>query len=399
MSVVIFAFIPFIFGMLYLAMASLKIQKKEIPSFFRNSAVTRKKRMWWSSMVVAFLICCASAASLLFANMQYKAEAFSDIEVWNGRVVGKDRKHGEYTENYDCNCRTKTRRVSYTDTVRSGKTTQTVTKYRNETYTECDTCHRQWYTVKWTCATTFGEIKIANKESLSTSVYNTPDPTAYERIVIGDPASTTREYTNYLQGAEHSILAQRARTIPAEYKIPPYPTNIYNIYKLDRFFTDVQMTDTDKAAWTKMVSDLNRDVGGRKQANIIVYVTSHNLDFADAVEARWDGLNKNDIVLVIGVNGESVKWAKVMSWTKREDFKINVRDRVMALPKLDMAAVSAILTEEVATRFERRHMKDFEYLDNEVQAPMSFVAWWMGLTITAFILCFIFVQPKLWLNL
>jgi hypothetical protein len=188
-------------------------------------------------------------------------------------------------------------------------------------------------------------------------------------------------------------------TIPPEIKIPAYPTNVYDIYKINRFFTDLPFTQSELDQWNEMVANLNRDVGGPKQANIIIYVTKHGTDFADMVEARWEGLNKNDIVLVIGMGESKPKWAKVLSWTKREDFKIHVRDRVMRLTALDMTGVSAILTEEVAARFERRQMKEFEYLENEIQIPMGMFITWLVLTILIPLVVFKFVQPQFWINL
>jgi hypothetical protein len=223
-------------------------------------------------------VCSMGIPILLSGHKRYSLK-FTDVEVWNGRVTAKNRHHGQYTETYSCNCRTKTRRVSYTTTSGSGKNARTVTKYRTEQYQECDTCSRQWYTVKWNCSTTFGDINVAKVESLSTGVYNTPNPQAFEKIVVGDPASTTKNYTNYLQGSDFSILKNRGMTIPPEIKIPAYPTNVYDIYKINRFFTDLPFTQSELDQWNEMVANLNRDVGGPKQANIIIYVTKHGTNF------------------------------------------------------------------------------------------------------------------------
>lgn len=399
MSIYLFLAIPFLISIIYFMLCFNKVNNLypsgQISRYGRNP---RKSKLFSAGMV-AVLLAILSAGILAGMNESHKAEKFTDVEIWNGRVTAKNRHHGQYTETYSCNCRTKTRRVSYTTTSGSGKNARTVTKYRTEQYEECDTCSRQWYTVKWNCSTTFGDINIAKVESLSTGVYNTPNPQAFEKIVVGEPASTTKNYTNYLQGSDFSILKNRGMAIPPEIKIPAYPTNVYDIYKINRFFTDLPFTQSELDQWNEMVAKLNRDVGGPKQANIIIYVTKHGTDFADMVEARWEGLNKNDIVLVIGMGETQPKWAKVLSWTKREDFKIHVRDRVMRLTTLDMTGVSAILTEEVAARFERRQMKEFEYLENEIQIPMGMFITWLVLTILIPLVVFKFVQPRFWINL
>ena len=244
------------------------------------------------------------------------------------------------------------------------------------------------------CNTTFGSIAIADTKALSPTVYNVSDPERYTKIVIGDPASITKPYTNYVQGSEFSIIKRRQQQIPADVKIAAYPTGIYDIYKLDRFITDVEMSAEDKNKWNTMVSELNRDVAGKKQANIVVYVTKYGSNFADMLEAKWDGVNKNDIVLVIGMSENKIGWSKVISWTKREDFKIQVRDRVNALPTLDSSAVSAILSQEVADKFERRQMKDFQYLENEVSVSTTGIIFWIILNVLMCVGCWFFVKKS-----
>jgi hypothetical protein len=381
--------------MLFLAVGAFqynKISKQLVETKrFRYRGSPEKQ----TNLVVVYALAAIISCLVLFGlDHSNKAELFTDIEVWNGRVNSKDRLHGQYSESYDCNCRTKKRRVSYTTTVGSGKNARSETRYRTETYTECDTCYRQWYTVKWVCNTTFGSIAIADTKALSPTVYNVSDPERYTKIVIGDPASITKPYTNYVQGSEFSILKRRQQQIPTDVKIAAYPTAIYDIYKLDRFITDVDMSVEDKKKWNTMVSELNRDVAGKKQANIVVYVTKYGSNFADMLEAKWDGVNKNDIVLVIGMSENKIGWSKVISWTKREDFKIHVRDRVNALPVLDSSAVSAILSQEVADKFERRQMKDFQYLENEVSVSTTGIIFWIVLNVLMCVGCWFFVKKS-----
>lgn len=298
--------------------------------------------------------------------------AYQDIELINGVVREKTRSHGTYDESYSCNCRTihRTRRVN-------GK---------SQSYTEekCDTCHRTWYTVKWNCATTVGDISVANTKSTNRSVYMVPNPAVYDMIVVGDPATRTHTYTNYVLGTEETILRNKPQEGDAAFGIPDYPTNVYNVYKVDRFFTDVQIEPATKQAWIDMVANLNRDVGAKKQANIIVYVTKHSTDFAFALERKWDGFNKNDIIVIIGADDftSTPKWVNVMSWTKREDFKVHLRDVLAALPALDTATVSAKIAASVLGEFERRQMRDFEYLAEENGPSIFQVAVWM-LIVTA----------------
>lgn len=277
-------------------------------------------------------------------------------EILNGTVTNKTREHGSFTESYDCHCKT----VSYSD------------KGKRKSKRSCDTCHQTWYTVKWKCDTTIGAIPVASKKSKFQTVYATPNPPIYDNIVIGDPAAKTHSYVNYVSAANESLYKTQMKQIPPNIKIPPYPTIVYNLYKVDRFYSDIDLAN--RQAWIDMVANLNKEVGAVKQANIIIVVTKEPAYYADLLNASWNGVNKNDIVVVIGTASEAepISWVRVLSWTKREDFKLGVRDKLMDLKSLDINAVHDTIASEVKGSFERRKMEEFSYLSEEQRMPVEY---------------------------
>lgn len=292
--------------------------------------------------------------------------AVIDTEIWNGKVTGKDRKHDSYQRSYDCNCRT-VRSCSGSGKDRSCSSREI-----------CDTCYEDRYTVTWKCNSTIGDFTIQKLDEGSRSVYNHPDPDRFTSILVGDPVAKTNTYTNYVQAVPESLFSPANEAVKRKFAnmLPAYPVNIYDIYRIDRF-VQVGFNFTDAAQWNKDISNMLRDLGPSKQVNaIVVLVKTADPNYVYALRDAWEGANKNDVVLVIGsLDGRKVEFADVISWTKRELFKIELRDSIMQLPVIDRQSVLKLLETQISKNFERRRMREFEYLAGEIDPPM-----WLLLT-------------------
>ena len=314
------------------------------------------------------------------------AGATSDVEILNGQVTGKTRDHGTYEESYDCNCRTKTR------TVGSGK------NRRTETYQKCDTCYRTHYTVKWRCQTTLGDFGIDSEDSTSQSVYGRPDPQRYSVINKGDPVSQRHSYTNYVQAVPESLFAtmdNRAKQSFAPLLVP-YPDNVYDIYKIDRFMSP-GFAFTDAAQWSQDISMLLRDVGPAKQVNLsVVIAKTADRQYAYALREHWEGANKNDVVLVIGSwDGQKIEFVDVISWTKNEIFKVQLIDRIRDIGIIERTQLLGAVHDQIAKNFKRRHMSEFKYLDEEI-VPPDWVIWSLAVVlIIGYAVCALGLNGKL----
>jgi hypothetical protein len=279
--------------------------------------------------------------------------AVSDTEIWSGVVTGKDRVHDRYTHTYSCNCTTDAKGNS-----------------------SCQTCSEEHYTVKWFCRSSVGQFTIDEKDSTRTSVYDSPNPARYTSIVIGEPAARTNTYTNYIQAVPDTLFKPVDTNLKAKFKglIPKYPDQIYDVYRIDRFVT-VGFNFTDAALWNQGISNMLRTLGPSKQANIIVVVAkTADPMYMYALRDAWEGANKNDVVLILGSeDGQKIEWADVISWTKNELFKVELRDAALALGVIQREQVLSLLQMQISKNFERRHMSEFEYLSNEITPPDWFI--------------------------
>lgn len=311
----------------------------------------------WQSLVAFPVLTLAGVVITGLVFLASYGSAVHDTEIWNGQVTGKQRVHGHYLRSYSCNCRQ----------VCSGS------GKNRSCSTVCDTCYEDRYTVDWSCNTTIGKFTIEHYDKSSKSVYMSPDPARYTNILNGDPVAKTSPYTNYVQAVPDSLFKPASEELKKRFAklIPEYPDNIYDIYKINRFVTPgFYFADTQK--WNDDISNLLKTRGPTKQVNLIVVVAkTEDRNFIYALQDAWEGANKNDVVLVIGsVDGQKISWVDVISWTKRELFKVQLRDEVFALGTIQREKVMSIIANQIDTNFERRRMREFSYLKNDIDPPM-----------------------------
>lgn len=280
----------------------------------------------------------------------------ADREIWNGEIVSKDRKHGHYLRPYSCNCR---------------QTCSGSGKDRT-CYETCDTCYEDRYTVSWTARSNIGDFTIEHLDRGSSGVYKTADPARYTEIKAGDACSRSMPFTNYIKAVPESLFHANP-VILAKFAdmVPEYPGKIYDHYKINRVLA-VGVNLPDAAAWNHDLSSTLRKLGPQRQANVVVvFVNTNDANYTHALESKWVGGKKNDTILVVGTTQyPKIDWVNVISWSKNELFKVQLRDDVLALENVDRAGIMQAINKNVSTTFQRRDMKEFEYLKDEIEPPM-----------------------------
>lgn len=301
---------------------------------------------------------CAIIVGIIVAVGHYTPT--SDVEIWSGEVTGKKRVNDSYVRSYECRCRNRT--------VGSGKNQTTVR--------ECDTCYEDRYTVTWTAYTTLRNYTISSLDETSRSVWLRPDPARYTEIQTGDPVAMEHTYTNYVKAAPESLFhAKAALTQQYAGKLPEYPSRVYDFYKINRALS-VGVNVPDLAQWNQGISLIQRKLGPARQANtIVVFVNELNSNYVHALEAAWLGGKKNDIIVVVGTTQyPKIDWVRIISWTDKQLFKVGLRNDLEALGTVDRTQFLSIIEAHAMKTFVRKNMKDFEYLQDEIDPPMWVLA-------------------------
>ncbi len=287
-----------------------------------------------------------------------------DTEILNGAITEKVRHHDDYIRSYSCNC--------YESCSGSGK--------NRSCTTTCSTCYEDHYTVTWFAKSTLGNIQFKHRDSTSRSVYLEPDPISYTRCKVGEPASRTNTYTNYVQAVPESLFHDDSTTAKQfEGQIPNYPV-VYDHYKFNRVISvgAGSITANEIFQLDALLDNELRTLGASKQANIIVILTSiADSSYRYALENAWLGGKKNDIVVFIGLDGKNIIWADVMTWalnSGNELFNVTMRDVLNDLKIFKVDEVGSTIVNTVNKLYDRPQMKDYEYLADDIDPP-TWVIW------------------------
>ena len=276
-----------------------------------------------------------------------------DYEVWNGQTTGKERKKVSCEHSYRCNC--------VTSCSGSGS---------SRSCTEiCQTCYDHSYDISWFINTTIGDIYVRRVDRQGLD-----EPQRYTRSELEEPASKLKHFTNYVKAVPESIFnTSEAQIQKYQNLIPKYPDTIYDYHHIDRAIA-VGVNVPDIKQWSNDISNMLRVLGAKKKANVVVlFVNAPDSDYIYALERAWIKGKKNDLIVVIGTtNYPEINWARVIGWSKNETVKIEIRDGIQELEKLDRISVMSIIESSISGSSEpiRREMEEFKYLEDQIEPPM-----------------------------
>ena len=287
-------------------------------------------------IALVFLVICSAGYGIA------RVSTLADTEILNGEVTAKERINDSHLRYYQCNC---------------GKD-------------GCSTCSETIYTVDWWAHTNIKSIKIAEKDSHFSSVWNTPNPPFYDMIKKGDPVAVEHYYANYIKAAPESLWKPAAEAVKKQYaaKIPKYPSDVYMHYNLDRVLpVDVSIPNLNE--WNRGVADMLKVLGPQKQANVVVVVTSiTDPMYVQALRDSWVGGKKNDVIVVISAPEfpKKAEWVEVISLSEDEMLHASLRDDLQDLDTITPAAALPIIQKNVLEHFKRKPMKKFDYLMSDI---------------------------------
>lgn len=332
-----------------------------IPTFIALGAfLFGQNKVTWQEFVVQLV------AQVLLISGFYSIMLWTntrDTEVWNGRVALKKHERVHCRHSYTCNC--------YTSCSGSGSN-QSCT-------TICQTCYEHGYDIDWLLKTTNNEtidIDTIDRQGLR-------EPPRWTRAQIGDTTSVKHSYENYIKASPNSLF-RRTGLVEKYPNLPSYPLKVYDYHYLDRTVS-IGVSLRGLNLWNKELSELNSSLGRQKEVNVVLVVTKNQPeDYFYALEQHWIGGKKNDVIIVADVNdSETINWVNTMAWTDAHIFKVNMRDSLLKLKKLDRELVLPTVHAVVLKDYVRKPMKDFEYLKQSITPTKG---QYIGLTIFGLLL-------------
>lgn len=275
----------------------------------------------------------------------------------------------------------------------------TVTDSKGNTHTEI---HYIYHPPEWELNTSDGgSIEISRAEYLSyvNKFRNEKeiDSSHADQSSVGDgrtfqvsyngnpsnlvPSSSHYSYTNLIKGSNYTIKKWHLDLSKYSKNFIPYP-GIYDkgLGPISTNHILVSGVNVPKDWLDSMNWDLallNDEIGASKQGHVVVYiVNSPDRNFARALEQYWQGLKKNDILVVIGSSSyPKIDWVEVDAFTDNEGFKIRLRDNLSNIKDLsDRASLMSTIHKQIydgqeGYNWKRKSMKDYLYLVKDLELP------------------------------
>jgi hypothetical protein len=299
----------------------------------------------WTEIGSSFAVGTLLTIAVYAAGMYSQTD---DVEILNGQVISKFHEKVSCRHSYQCHCHT----------VYSGSG-----KNRSSS-TECDTCYEHPYDVDWVVHTNVRDFDINTLDSQGLR-----EPPRWTIVKNGDPVSAKHHFVNYVRAVPDSLFHSN-KTNKFDNMIPAYPDGIYDYYKLNRAIA-VGVPVPDLSQWDSDISDILRNLGPSRQANVIViFVNTSDESYIHSLEGKWIGGKKNDIIVILGVTHyPKIDWVGISSWTDKALFKVELRDDINAIGTVDRTKIIAVINTDTMKLFKRKEMRDFEYLKSQIEPP------------------------------
>ena len=335
----------------------------------------REKTALWEYAVVLV------PSLLLFFALKYSFVYISSLDKeYLSDLVSKIT----YYEDWD-----ETVMVTHTRTVSCGNG-----KTRTETYVVPE---RRYHPKRYVYETVTGETNDVSEDEYKLICYKLNMPAVFKdmhrsyRSKDGDAYVTswnrTREnsypvtwihlYQNKVKASSYSIFkyGNMSEEEIKENKLFDYPEIKNNDQNPILGFN---ATDTDIDA----VRYLNGYRGPKNQIHVFILCFNNpSLEVAEMQKAYWQGGNKNEFVVCLGVKNNTVIWCNPFSWSDEPMLEVKTRDYFIKHPNINFKDYAEWLDTQIDKNWHRKEFNDFNYLSIELS-----IGWYIAILII--ILCY-----------
>ena len=335
----------------------------------------REKTALWEYVVVLV------PSVLLFFALKYSFVYISSLDKeYLSDLVSKIT----YYEDWD-----ETVMVTHTRTVSCGNG-----KTRTETYVVPE---RRYHPKRYVYETVTGETNDVSEDEYKLICYKLNMPAVFKdmhrsyRSKDGDayvtswnrtrensyPVTWTHLYQNKVKASSYSIFkyGNMSEEEIKENKLFDYPEIKNNDQNPILGFN---ATDTDIDA----VRYLNGYRGPKNQIHVFILCFNNpSLEVAEMQKAYWQGGNKNEFVVCLGVKNNTVIWCNPFSWSDEPMLEVKTRDYFIKHPDINFKDYAEWLDTQIDKNWHRKEFNDFNYLSIELS-----IGWYIAILII--ILCY-----------
>lgn len=325
--------------------------------------VFNKKIVWWEYIV---LIIPSLLFSLITQLIMVSINS-TDTEYWGGYVT----KITYYEEWDEMVLVTKTRRVP------CGVDSKGHTRYRTETYTVRE---RRYHPERWVYVKNESNIERTISEETYNAIknrfakkpifrdmhrdYHRIDGDAYD--VHWDGSVEHLYETTTAHRYKNKVKAKESHTIFKMSEISDEEANklgLYNYPKINHLTQTPIIGKTVSDKEMQRIKYINATYGKQDQFRCyILLFENKGIEISEQQKALWQNGNKNEFVVCIGIEGDSVVWSNPFSWCDEPRLEVLTRDYFIQNPKLNLDDYGKWLQTQIPTKWERKSFEDFNYI-------------------------------------
>ena len=316
--------------------------------------VFNKKMVWWEYAALIL-------PSLLFVLLTrvIMVSANSNDTEYLGGYVNRITYYEPWDEMVE---------VMHTRTNSDGETEVYYTwerEYHSERYTYVDN------ESKWEHHLSKKEYEIIKKRMGNKTVfrdmhrnYHRIDGDAYD--IFWDGKVETLYDITWPHSYTNKIKASQSHTIFKMGDISPEEAKQIGLYEYPEIYSMNQnpiigrnVSDKDK----QRIKYINATYGRKYQFRTYILIYENkDITISEIQKAYWQNGNKNEFVLCLGVQRDSVVWANAFSWCDEPRLEVKSRDYFIQNPKLDISKYGEWLQTQIPTQWDRKEFEDFAYI-------------------------------------
>jgi hypothetical protein len=200
--------------------------------------------------------------------------------------------------------------------------------------------------------------------------YHTEDGDKYVATFPGDdallePITTMHRWENRVQASNSVFRYPNVDSkTQLQYKLFQYP-------KLNGYLQQSILGDGGPTLGgaNRRLEVLNARMGRDKKLRMYILVFKNQpMQASIEQEALWQGGNKNEFVLTIGVDNDyKVQWARAISWTPVESLKVEAREFIGETftdkdQPLDLHVVVDWMATSLGSQWQKKDFREYDYL-------------------------------------
>lgn len=320
----------------------------------------RKQTAWWEYLIVVV------PSLLLFIGLKYSFVYVSSLDTeYLSDLVNKVTYYEPWDEIV---------MVTHTRTISCGNG-----KTRTETYTVPE---RRYHPAEYIYETVHGDKESVSKKEyqyickkLNTQPvfkdmhrdYHLEDGDAYitywnRTRENAYPVTWTHMYQNKVKASSYSIFkySNISKEEAKENGLYEYPEiKLYDQNPIIGY--NANESDIDAVRY------LNGYRGPKNQIHVLIccYNTS-NMDISEMQKAYWQGGNKNEFIVCLGIKNNKVIWSNSFSWCDKPLLEVKTRDYFINHPNVNFKEYAEWLDTQIDKNWNRKEFSDFNYINIEL---------------------------------